>query len=55
MSIAFMNTLRVHPDNGIMPWEFNLLPFFTVAESKNHVRIKFGWLWFFVAIIKDKE
>lgn len=55
MNCVFVNTMLVHPENGALPWEFNILPFFVVAESKNNVRIKFGWLWFYIAIIKDKE
>jgi len=54
MTVSFIQTL-VMPLNSTLPWEFNILPFFTVAESLKHTRVKTGWLWFYVAIEKDKE
>jgi hypothetical protein len=53
-TINAISTLTMRRDS-MLPWEFNLFPFFTVAETKKHMRIKFGWLWFYIAIVNDKE
>jgi hypothetical protein len=53
-SVNLIQTLFMKLNTNI-PWEFNYLPFFTVAESLKHIRVKFGWLWFYVAIATDKE
>lgn len=52
--VAFMCTLFVKMDQDVLPWEFNLLPFFTIAENPKFTRIKFGWLWFYWVILKEK-
>jgi hypothetical protein len=55
MNITLINTMRIKMDQDILPWEFNILPFITLAESPKHFRVKFGWLWFYVVLLGKRS
>jgi hypothetical protein len=50
-----INTMQVKMDQSTLPWEFNFLPFVTLAESPKHTRLKIGWLWFYIVFLRNKE
>jgi hypothetical protein len=54
VQITIVNTLGVSMDQSILPWEFNFLPFVTIAESPQHLRLKIGWLWFYIVFLRSK-